>query len=134
LAFLIDTDIAIHLRDDEPDIVARLASLAGRPELSILTQVELEGGMAREPRFTVQRRAALDDLLSSLRIHNFDADCAVAYRRILEQCGYSRPRVVDRMIAATALANDLPLITINGADFRDIPGLKLEIWPSPAVQ
>jgi predicted nucleic acid-binding protein len=131
LAFLIDTDIAIHLRDNEPGVVARLASLAGRPELSILTQVELEGGIAREPEFAGKRRAALDDLLSSLKIHIFDAACAIAYRRILERCGYSRPRVVDRMIAATALANDLPFITINGADFRDIPDLRLEVWPSP---
>jgi len=36
------------------------------------------------------------------------------------------------MIAAAALVHDLTVITMNGNDFRDVPGLKLEIWPSPA--
>ena len=40
-------------------------------------------------------------------------------------------RILDRLIAATAIVHDLTLVTINGADFRDIPGLKLEAWPAP---
>ena len=44
--------------------------------------------------------------------------------------GFSRRLVVDRMIAATALANDLSLATLNPRDFRDIPGLKIEDWSS----
>ena len=32
------------------------------------------------------------------------------------------------MIAATALAHDLTLITANGGDFTDIEGLKLMVW------
>jgi tRNA(fMet)-specific endonuclease VapC len=35
------------------------------------------------------------------------------------------------MIAATALAHDLTLITMNGKDFRDLPGLKLVEWETP---
>ena len=32
------------------------------------------------------------------------------------------------MIVATALVHDLTLVTMNGADFNDIAGLKLEVW------
>ncbi len=32
------------------------------------------------------------------------------------------------MIAATAIANGLPLVTLNGSDFQDIEGLELIVW------
>jgi predicted nucleic acid-binding protein len=70
----------------------------------------------------------------SLGVVDFEQEAATAYREILETRGFVRSRIVDRMIAATAIAHDLTLITINGADFRDIPGLALEVWPSPAAQ
>lgn len=35
---------------------------------------------------------------------------------------------VDFMIAATALANDLTLVTHNTKDFANIPGLRVEDW------
>ena len=54
-----------------------------------------------------------------------------AYCSILEQVGFSKRKVLDRMIAATALAHDLTLITMNGKDFRDVPGLKLLEWETP---
>ncbi len=54
------------------------------------------------------------------------------YDGILRVTGFSRAKVFDRVIAATAIAHDLTLVTINGADFREIPGLKLEVWPAPA--
>ena len=47
---------------------------------------------------------------------------------IVEAIGFSRTKVLDRLIAATALANALPLATRNAKDFRDIPGLRLEEW------
>ena len=37
------------------------------------------------------------------------------------------------MIAAQAIAIGATLITMNGSDFQDIPGLTLEIWPSPQL-
>lgn len=73
----------------------------------------------------------LDKLLSRFVVVPFDASVVRIYGQIVAACGFSRPRILDRLIAATAIANDLTLITINAADFRDIPGLKLEAWPAP---
>jgi tRNA(fMet)-specific endonuclease VapC len=42
--------------------------------------------------------------------------------------GYSRRKVLDRMIAAQALVDEATLVTRNGDDFRDIPGLTLLEW------
>ena len=105
-----------------------------RPSLSLLTLVELEGGVYSRPDIMRARRIALDALLRRLDVAPFDARTVAAYGRIVAACGFSRRRVLDRLIAATAIVNDFTLITSNGDDFRDIPGLKLEVWPSPAGQ
>ena len=73
--------------------------------------------------------AALDDLLSTLRVIPFDDAATPAYRVIVGASGFSRRRTLDRMIAATAIANGLRLATANPADFGDIAGLALETWP-----
>ena len=38
---------------------------------------------------------------------------------------------VDLMIGAIALVHDLTLVTHNTADFRNIPGLRLDNWLEP---
>lgn len=80
-----------------------------------------------KPEFAAARRAALV-LLAALPVLPFEAQCAAAYRQIVESAGFSRRKIVDRMIAATAMAHELRLITLNGADFTDVPGLALEVW------
>jgi len=134
LSVLIDTNIAIHLRDGDEEIVRRVAELDEIPLISIVTQIELEGGIAAKPLLAEIRRRALTRILASTKVLDFEADMASVYRTILQAAGYSRTRVLDRMIAATAIVHGLTLITINGDDFRDIPDLDLEIWPSPAAQ
>jgi len=49
---------------------------------------------------------------------------------IISTIGFSRSRINDRMIAAKALIANATLPTMNGDDFRDIPGLKLDVWPA----
>lgn len=102
------------------------------PELfiSIVTHVELEGGVYAKPHLAQDRRASLDVLLETMTVLPFEAETLRAYSAIVETCGYVRTRVLDRMIAATALVHGLPLITANVADLRDVPGLRIEAWPS----
>lgn len=52
------------------------------------------------------------------------------YRRIVEQLGFSRSRIIDRMIAAQAIVAGATLATLNPRDFRSIPGLTIEDWSS----
>lgn len=131
MAFLIDTNIAILLRDREPVTTARIGSMTGDAFISVVTHVELEGGVHARPQFAAARRASLDILMQSLIVLAFGDECLKAYRAIVEASEYARQRILDRMIAATALVHDLPLITCNGADFRDVPGLRLEVWANP---
>ena len=58
----------------------------------------------------------------------FDAESADAYRDILASAGYSRRKLLDRMIAAQAIVHRATLVTKNPADFSDIPGLSVLAW------
>jgi tRNA(fMet)-specific endonuclease VapC len=127
LPWLIDTDVAIHLRDGSPAITRQIAALDAVPAMSIVTLVELAAGAANDPL----RAALLVRLRQSIPVLPFQEAEADAYGRIVGQLGYDRRKVLDRMIAAQALVAGLPLITINGRDFTGIEGLALEVWHAP---
>jgi tRNA(fMet)-specific endonuclease VapC len=126
--FLLDTSVAIALRDMDVRVDARSAELGENVALSSITIVELEGGVHRDPTQSERRRALLDELVDGVRIIPFDVREASAYGRIVKSCGFLRVKVIDRMIAATAIAHGATLVTLNGKDFTDIPGLRLEAW------
>lgn len=128
MSVLLDTSVAIHLRDETAGIGDHISSLTTQAFLSAISRVELESGVASVPELASLRRAKLDLLLANLNIVEFTDDMAETYGQIVVQSGYSRRKIIDRMIAATALVADLTLITTNGQDFVDIDGLKLEIW------
>lgn len=128
MASLLDTDVAIELRDRDPWIKGQIEQLALPLYISAITYVELENGVHRESEWAKARRVALDQLLINVVPLDFGAVEVIEYRRILETTGYSRRKVADRMTAATALVHGLPLVTLNGRDFRDVPGLELVEW------
>ena len=74
------------------------------------------------------RRARLDAILEALPVLAFDAACADAYGRIVESAGYSRRKLLDRMIAAQAIVHNASVVTQNADDFADIPALNLLAW------
>jgi len=128
VSWLIDTNVAIHFRDGDPETLERFAALDRPVVLSIVSRVELEGGVYQSSADSDLRRQRLDRMLATLLVLDFDDGAANAYRRIIEAVGFSRRKLLDRMIAAQALAKDIPLITCNGDDFRDIPRLTLIEW------
>jgi tRNA(fMet)-specific endonuclease VapC len=128
LAYLIDTNIAIHARDGTDAVLAKLAEHDGEVLLSALSLAELLRGVYRDPRLSAIRQARLEVLLRGLPVLPFDASAAVVYGRIIAQCGWARGRDYDRMIAAHAISSHSILVTNNLADFTDIPGLSTENW------
>jgi tRNA(fMet)-specific endonuclease VapC len=131
LSLLIDTNVAILLRDGDHDTTSRLIAAGERPAASLVTVVELEGGNYAAPEFTDQRRRGLMSLLPRLLVQPLDQPVVDAYGAIVRDAGFSRRKILDRLIAATALVHDFTLVTTNPDDFRDIPGLRLEVWPAP---
>ena len=128
MAYLLDTNVAIHLRDGDPTISAQVAALDDAILLSIVTREELEGGVYRDAADAPARRARLDTLLSAIPVLAFDAAAADAYASIVARAGYSRRALLDRMIAAHAPVHRATLVSMNADDFRDIAGLEMLAW------
>ena len=128
LAYLLDTNVAIHLRDGGQAVTSQVAALEGAILLSVISRVELEGGVYRDPAQVGIRRPRLDAMLAALPVLAFDDSAADAYRQIVGAVGYSRRKLLDRMIAAQALVHRATLVTLNASDFRDVPGLELLSW------
>ena len=132
MSFLLDTDVAIHIRDGDVTIVGRVAALGSFASFSLATLIELQAGLAADGPLRERRQKGLARMTQRFSVLPLDQSIAQRYGSIVEANGFSRTRIFDRLIAATAIVYDLTLITINGPDFRGIPGLKLEAWSSPA--
>lgn len=128
MAFIIDTNVAIRLRDGDRATLAKIEALDGAILMSVVTRVELEGGVYREPEHADIRRARLDAVLAAIPTIAFDDAAADAYGAIIASTGYSRRKLLDRMIAAQALVHRATLVTNNADDFADIPDISLLIW------
>lgn len=128
MGYLLDTSVAIHLRAGDQAIKQHLLELDESPFLSAVTRVELEGGIYAKPEFSDRRRAGVQALINMLPVLDFDFEMAGAYGRILETTGFSKRKIIDRMIAATALVEGLTVITVNARDFKDVPGLDIIEW------
>jgi predicted nucleic acid-binding protein len=128
MAFLLDTDVAIHLRDGDEAVLNKVEALDDAVLISIVTRVELEGGVYREPKLENARRARLDAMLAALPALAFDDAAAAIFGGIVAKAGYSRRKLLDRMIAAQAIAHRATLVTFNTDDFADVDGLSLLTW------
>ena len=130
----IDTNIAIALRDNDVDTRNRLSAMGRVPVISIMTRVELENGVTRDPQdITVRmvRRTLLDRFLATIEVQYFLEDDVLCYGHIVLALGHDRRLTIHRLIAAQAITRNASLITRNGKDFRTIDGLKLIEWGTP---
>ena len=130
MAYLIDTGIAIDLRDRRDIVVNALEQLPMLPSFSVLAVIELEGGIYSKPELVGARREGLTRLIELLTVIDLTTAIADAYGHIIKRHKFSRRKIIDRIIAATAIVHGLTLITSNGADFSDIDGLDLLVWPA----
>ena len=91
--------------------------------------------VARTDEERVARQAHLQQAEADFDPILFDAAAARAFGGVaaaLRRTGRKGPaRAYDAMIAATALANGLPVYTCNPADFAGIDGLEVVAIPHP---
>jgi tRNA(fMet)-specific endonuclease VapC len=131
MKWLLDTNACIrYLNGRAPALKLRLDAVGDSDILVCsIVKAELAFGAARStnPARTAAAQAKFLNRFVSL---SFDDACAVVYggiRAVLARAGTPiGPN--DVLIAATALANGVTLITHNTAEFSRVPGLPLDDW------
>jgi predicted nucleic acid-binding protein len=112
-------------------------ALPAEPLITAVTLAELSVGplVAKAESERVARQTQLQQAEADFRPIPFDADAARAFGRVaasLRRAGRkTTARTYDAMIAATAVANDLPVYTCNPAGFNGIDGLEVVGVPVP---
>ncbi len=112
-------------------------ALPAEPLITAVTLAELSVGplVAEEDGERAARQAHLQQAEADFDPLAFDAGAARAFGRVaasLRRTGRkTSARAYDAMIAAIALANDLPVYTCNPADFSGIDGLEVVAVPVP---
>lgn len=121
---LIDTSVVVGYRDVDP------RRLPAEIAISTLTLAELTCGplATADELEQARRQERLQRFESGIEAIAFSAVCARAYAHVYAatMAGGRKPRggrAVDLMIAATALAHDLPLYTMNAKDLHGLDHL-----------
>lgn len=129
MPYLIDTDWMIDRLDGLPGAIELIDGLVDEGiAISVITYLELYEGVFRteDPDANeLKLTSALSPIPVLLVSRDVARRCA-AIRSGLRSAGKRvNRRGLDLLIAATALAHDLTLVTRNVADYSDIPGLRL---------
>ena len=131
MSFLLDTNIcSAHIRRPA-GLAHRFIQYSGRLWIPSIVLAELYAGayLLDDPSRIL---AAVDDLRRDVGVLVFDDKCAEEFgklRGVLKRLGISG-NPVDLMIASVAVVHNLTMVTNNTADFRHVPGLRLEDWLS----
>lgn len=121
---LVDTSVVIDLDRVEPAVLPAEIAIAA------VTLAELAAGphATDDPSERARRQERLQRTEATFDPIPFDAEAARAYGRVYAEVAATgrkarRRRALDLLIAATALAGDLPVYTRNPSDFGDLTGL-----------
>ena len=130
---LIDTSVAIELERFGEDI------LPAEVAVSAITLAELAAGphATADPAERARRQDRLQRAETTFEPIPFDAAAARAYGRVyaaIASAGRKARgrRAVDLLIAATAVAGELPLYTCNPSDFVGLEGTLEVVLVGPA--
>lgn len=128
--FLLDTNILLYAFKGEGKCRAHIASAPPQTlALSSITVFEIEFGLAKSTK-PEPLREFLGGFQKRSQLLNLDQPAAA-------QAGQLRAHLArlglpigpyDLLIAGTALANDMTLVTRNIREFERVPGLRVENW------
>ena len=134
IQYLIDTNIVIYMMMKRSRAVFEKMKTVnpGSIGVSAITIAELQYGIAKsQNRERSQQRLAA--FMLPFEVLSFTEDAAIISGEIRADLT-QRGQIIgayDILIAAQAMASDIPLVTNNTREFERVEGLKLENWAEP---
>jgi len=129
---LIDSGVFIAAERGQLELAAWLESNPDESfAISAITASELLHGVQRAPagRRREARRAFVKSILDTYPVYPFDALVAEVHAEIWAAMASKGLAIGahDLLIAATAIAHDLTIATLNRAHFARVPGLRVVV-------
>ena len=131
--YLLDTCVIIDLvRGDANTIQAMKSKSPDQVIISTITELELRYGMEQASKLKSKSKSIFEAILLEINTLNFGSKEATKAAEIRNHLRALETPIgpYDFLIAATALANDLILVTSNEKEFMRVRGLKIENWRS----
>jgi tRNA(fMet)-specific endonuclease VapC len=131
--YLLDSNVIAAAIKGRLPVVLRLAELKpGDVAIAAVSRVEAETALKVQPRAQVRYGKLLRDFLAQVRAIDFgalEAQAAVNLAATLRTEG-AQIAPFDLLVAATALAHRLILVTDRPMAFAAVPNLEVENWLS----
>lgn len=130
MKYLLDSNaVSVWARRGSPQLLARMLQLTPADMgISSVVEMELLFGIALKPQFSYVTE--LQAVMRQLQVIPFDSDAAMqaaTLRASLQRAGQPIGPY-DSLIAATALAHQIILVTHNTKEFQRVNGLVVEDW------
>ncbi len=131
MKYLLDSSIIVAAIKGRLPVVVKLSAL--KPDdvaVSIIGRMEAEIGLRGSARVQGKYAKLLRDFLANVRVLDFgmvEAQQAMNLGTYLQQ-GDERLDAYGLLIAATALAHQLTLVTEDTVAYAKVPGLETENW------
>lgn len=138
MSYLLDTDTCSAFIKGDRRVWPRVMQYSGRLSVSAITAAELFTWVLRAKASPTRQQAVLD-FFNDVKFLSVDWDVSRKFgapikskrgRAAQLDQGQFTPEM-DLLIASTALAHGLTLVTHNTQDFTNVPGLNLEDWLAP---
>ncbi len=131
MIYLLDTCVISDFVKGEVNTLQRIKdTLPLEIAISTITIMEIEYGLALNPKLAKKIKPIISDLLTAIHLLDFtrnDANQVALTRALLKQQG-NPIGSYDILLAGTALNHKLIMVTANEKEFNKIPGLKVENW------
>ena len=130
MAYLIDTDIIIFALRGDKTVLAKFEENKNIPiSISLITYAELVFGAKRSGN-EQKNMLKVNRICEIYPVEELNVGIMELFADIKAKMYSKAMRIedVDLFIAATAIYNDLTLVTNNTKHFKNIPLLKLENW------
>jgi tRNA(fMet)-specific endonuclease VapC len=129
--YLLDTCVVSDFAQGHSGVVARIkATTPDEIAVSVLTEMEVDYGLQLNPKLSLRLKPVMDAFFGAVHLLPYDSVCAqrTARLRAALKARGSPIGAYDALLAGTALAQGLILVTSNLREFERVDGLVVEDW------